>query len=95
MHSFYCISKAEPRYHAYIIALRPLLYLAVSVNAISGPIDIQREVFERAERLKEWVELMDHSSYGLLRGVIREACGGSDRFLETTITNERKFVGVA
>ena len=34
------------------------------------------------------------SSYELLRGVIREAYGGSDKFLETTITNEHKFVGV-
>ena len=38
--SFYCISRLEPRDHTYIIASRPLLCLAASVNAISGPISI-------------------------------------------------------
>ena len=60
LYSFYYISKVGPRDHSYIIASRPLLCFAASVNAISGPIGIQREVFERAGKPKEWVELMDH-----------------------------------
>jgi len=59
LQSFYHISKVEPRDHIYKISPRPLLYLAAAVDAISGPIEKQESVFERAGEPKEWVRLED------------------------------------
>lgn len=58
--SLYDIAKAEPKDHIWKIAPRPLLYLAASVDAISGPVEKQKEVFESAGEPKRFVELMEH-----------------------------------
>jgi uncharacterized protein len=60
LQSFYHIAKVEPRDHIYKISPRPLLYLAASTDAISGPFDMQKEVFARAGEPKEFVELHNH-----------------------------------
>lgn len=58
--SFYHIAKVEPRDHIHKISPRPLLYLAATTDAISGPLEMQKEVFARAGEPKEFVELYDH-----------------------------------
>lgn len=58
--SLYDIAKVEPRDHIWKIAPRPLLYLAASVDALSGPVEKQRMVSERAGEPKAFVELKEH-----------------------------------
>jgi uncharacterized protein len=60
LQSFYHIAKVEPQDHIYKISPRPLLYLAATVDAISGPIENQKKVFERAAEPKQFVTLNDH-----------------------------------
>ena len=60
LQSLYHIGKVEPRDHIYKIAPRPLLYLAAAIDAISGPIENQKLVFERAGEPKQFITLNDH-----------------------------------
>lgn len=59
LESYYHVAKAEPRDHIYKIAPRPMLYLAATVDPISGPIEIQEETFARTGEPKEFVRLDD------------------------------------
>jgi fermentation-respiration switch protein FrsA (DUF1100 family) len=60
LQSFHHIAKIEPRDRIYKIAPRPLLYLAAMTDVISGPYQVQQEVFARAGEPKEFVTLHDH-----------------------------------
>ncbi|KAH8649858.1 Alpha/Beta hydrolase protein [Xylariales sp. PMI_506] len=61
LQSLYHIAKAEPQDHIHKISPRPMLYLAASVDPLSGPLEAQRAAFERAKEPKQFVQLQsDH-----------------------------------
>jgi predicted acyl esterase len=63
LQSLYQISIVEPRDHIHKISPRPLLYLAATIDPLSGPLELQKEVVERAKEPKEFVQLQsDHLS---------------------------------
>jgi uncharacterized protein len=63
LQSLYHISKVEPQDHIHKISPRPMLYLAATVDPISGPLDAQKATFARAGEPKQFVQLdSDHLS---------------------------------
>ena len=63
LQSLYHISKVEPQDHIHKIAPRPMLYLAATVDQISGPLELMRAAFENAKEPKLFEQLQsDHLS---------------------------------
>ncbi|KAF2729388.1 alpha/beta-hydrolase [Polyplosphaeria fusca] len=62
LQSFYHIAKCEPREFVHLLKGKPLLYLVAETDALTGPVDMHREVFERGGEWvgKEWVVMKDH-----------------------------------
>ena len=58
--SLYSIGKVEPRNHIYKISPRPMLYLAVTTDMLTGSVEDHKQVFELAGQPKEFVRLHDH-----------------------------------
>jgi uncharacterized protein len=55
--TFYYLAKAEPGEFIHRIAPRPLLHLAAAIDPLSGPLEEQRRVFEKAGENAEFVVL--------------------------------------
>jgi predicted acyl esterase len=63
LQSLYHIAKVEPQDHIYKISPRPMLYLAASIDPLSGSIEMQKATFDRAKEPKQFVHLRsDHLS---------------------------------
>jgi uncharacterized protein len=61
LQSLYHIAKTEPQDHIHKISPRPMLYLAATVDPISGPLELEKAAFERAKEPKRFVQLQsDH-----------------------------------
>jgi predicted acyl esterase len=63
LQSLYHIAKVEPQDLIHKISPRPLLYLAATIDPISGPLELEKAAFERAKEPKQFVQLQsDHLS---------------------------------
>jgi len=61
LQSLYHIAKVEPQDHIHKISPRPMLYLAATIDPLSGPLEAQKVVFQRAKEPKQFVQLQsDH-----------------------------------
>lgn len=61
LQSLYDISKIEPQDYIHKISPRPMLYLAATIDPISGPLELQKAAFDKANEPKEFVQLdSDH-----------------------------------
>jgi hypothetical protein len=63
LQSLYHIAKAEPQDLIHRISPRPLLFLAATIDPISGPLELEKAAFERAKEPKQFAQLQsDHLS---------------------------------
>ncbi|KAH8901565.1 alpha/beta-hydrolase [Thozetella sp. PMI_491] len=63
LQSLYHIAKVEPRHYIDKISPRPMLYLAATIDPLSGPLEAQKAAFSNAKEPKQFVELQsDHLS---------------------------------
>jgi hypothetical protein len=60
LQSFYHISNVEPSQYVHKISPRALLYLAAVEDALTGPLEHHKKVFEKAGQPKEFVVLRNH-----------------------------------
>jgi predicted acyl esterase len=60
LQSLYYIAKVEPQDHIHKISPRPMLYLAATVDPISGPLELEKAAFDRAKEPKQFVQLQSH-----------------------------------
>lgn len=63
LQSLYHIAKVEPQDVIHKISPRPMLYLAATIDPISGPLELEKAAFERAKEPKQFFQLQsDHLS---------------------------------